>query len=149
MFQVAEIVVNDSMLALECLEKLDSGAEFAKIAKDFSIEERSSQLGGYLGWGTKSQFGEFGDFIAEMKIEEIIGPIRIHQKYYILKKLGEKAPVQLSLAESGSIISAKLLPEIQEKSYINFIRDLRKMKKIVINNDILENLNINTTRGIS
>lgn len=148
-YKIAEIVTYDSSLAAQCLDKLNSGAYFANLAKAYSVEKRSAQNGGYLGWGNAEMFGKFADIIAKADIGEIIGPLHNYQKYYLLTKLDQKQPEQLTLEESKIIIKEKILPEVQEKSYIAFIRKLRNNKQIVINDDLIKKLDINIKRKIS
>jgi len=147
-FKIFEIAFYDSIKAIECLEKLNAGADFAQLAKTCSVEKRSAQIGGYLGWGNAEMFGKFGDLLAEAEIGEIIGPVQNYQKYYLLKKTEQKAPKQLTLEESRTIIKDKLLPEIQEKSYMTFIRKLKNNTQIIKNDDTIKKMDINFKREI-
>jgi len=148
-YQVAEIVVLDSILAREIFEKIKTGTDFATLAREYSIEKRSAANGGYLGWGGKDQFGKLADTITKADCGQIIGPISYYHKYIIINKMDEKPSRQLTYEESRSIIEEKLLPETAENAYKNIIRELRKGAEISINDKNVKRLNVNIQRGIS
>jgi len=148
-YQVAEIVVLDSILAWEIIEKIKAGDDFATLAQEYSIEKRSGANGGYLGWCGKNQFGKLADAITSAECGQIIGPMSYYHKYIIINKMDEKPSRQLTYEESRTIIEEKLLPETQENSYTDFIRKLRKGAKIIINDKNVKKLNVNIQRGIS
>jgi len=148
-YQVAEIVVIDSILAWEIIEKIKAGGDFASLAREYSIEKRSAANGGYLGWAGKNQFGKMADAIVNAECGQIIGPESYYHKYIIINKMDEKPSRQLTYAESRSIIEEKLLPETAENAYKDFIRELRKGAEIYINDKNVKRLNVNIQRGIS
>lgn len=148
-YQVAEIVVMDSVLAWEIIEKIKAGYNFASLAREYSIEKRSAANGGYLGWAERDQFGKLADAITNAECGQIIGPVLYYNKYIIINKMDEKPSRQLTYEESSTIIEKKLLSETQENTYKNFIRKLRNNTKILINDNNVKRLKVNTQRGIS
>jgi len=148
-YQVTEIVVLDSALAREIIDKIKAGDDFASLAQEYSIEKRSAANGGYLGWGDKNQFGKLADAIENAECGQIIGPISYYHKYIIIYKMDEIPSRQLTYKESRKIIEEKLRPETEENAYKNFIRELRKSAEISINDRNVKRLNFNIQRGIS
>ncbi len=72
--------------AEELLAKVNSGADFAKLAKEFSEDAGSAAQGGDLGWAERSFFvGPFADALFSMKPGEIRGPVRTQFGYHIIR----------------------------------------------------------------
>lgn len=55
-YLVSEIVVGSEADANQVLEKLNSGGDFAKLAKENSLDKQAAQNGGLLGWALPGQF---------------------------------------------------------------------------------------------
>lgn len=55
--QFSHIIVEDAETAEKVMEELDAGASFDLLAKEYSMDEETRELGGYLGYYTStSQF---------------------------------------------------------------------------------------------
>lgn len=139
-FELAEIVVEDSVLAKEIISQIYNGAEFGKLAREHSISTRSSDIGGYLGWGEISQFGAFSDRITSAKVGDLVGPIKLYDKYFLIKILNKRESELLSFDKSKNEIREILLPEKQRNTYYEFIRKLKEDINIWVNEDLVNTL---------
>lgn len=113
--KASHILVETEDVALEVKSKLDAGEDFAELAKEYSIDEANSQLGGNLGYFAESRMvGEFSDVAFALEVGEISDPVKTNFGYHIIKvedKMEEKIPV---LEENIEEIKSQLF---QTKSY--------------------------------
>lgn len=88
------ILVEDEALAKELVKKLKAGEDFAKLAKEHSVDTGSAEKGGELGWftvGTMVQ--EFNDAAYELEIDKISEPVKSDFGYHIIQ-VSEKRDVK-------------------------------------------------------
>ncbi len=110
--------------AEELLAKLNSGADFAKLAKEFSQDAGSAAQGGDLGWAERSFFvGPFADALFSMQPGETRGPVRTQFGYHIIRLDEVSGAKQKSFEEARTELeneyrrqeAEKLFGERQEK----------------------------------
>lgn len=80
----------DSLASLkkanELLQMIKSGADFAKVAKDYSQDPLSAARGGDLGWfGRGMMVPPFEKAAFNAKVGEVVGPIRSDYGYHLIK----------------------------------------------------------------
>lgn len=69
--QFSHILVEDFETAEKVIEELDAGASFDLLAQEYSIDEETKELGGYLGYFTStSQFLPAGYYERAIEMEE-------------------------------------------------------------------------------
>lgn len=79
------ILVADEKTANEVVEKLNSGGDFAALAKEYSQDGSASQ-GGELGWFTVgSMVAEFNDAAYALEMNEISKPVQSQYGYHIIQ----------------------------------------------------------------
>ena len=84
--QSGHILVADSALAESLYKELKNGAEFDKLAKEFSIDKSTSDKGGTLGYAPYGRFDDkFQDAAFNMKIGEISKPVHTRRGWHIVK----------------------------------------------------------------
>ena len=82
----SHILVDSEDLANEIKQKLDNGADFAALAKQYSQDPGSAQQGGSLGTQPKGTFvPEFEQAIWSAKPGEIVGPVQTQYGWHIIK----------------------------------------------------------------
>ncbi|MEK4627237.1 MAG: peptidylprolyl isomerase [Solibacillus sp.] len=80
------ILVEDEALAKELVAKLKAGEDFAKLAKENSVDTGSKEKGGELGWfsvGTMVQ--EFNDAAYALELNTISEPVKSDFGYHIIE----------------------------------------------------------------
>lgn len=81
------ILVKTEKLALELKSKLDKGADFAQLAKKFSICP-SKKKGGDLGEFRRGQMVKaFDDVVFKKELLKVHGPIKTKFGYHLIKTL--------------------------------------------------------------
>lgn len=85
------------------------GADFAALAKKYSLHEASASQGGDMGWIPATQLlSTIRDAASGMKIGEIKGPISSPQGVHLIQLLGLKEPTNRPFEEVKPILVAGL-----------------------------------------
>lgn len=119
----AHILVKTEDEAKQIKAELDSGADFAELAKTKSQDPGSGQQGGDLGSFTKGQMvKEFEDKAFSMKEGEISEPVKTQFGYHIIKL----NKMQNDFESQKETIKAQL---VQEK-FTNYVKKLEGEAKV-------------------
>jgi foldase protein PrsA len=85
------ILVADEAKAKEVKSKLDSGAKFEDVAKEYSTDPGSKDNGGDLGWfGAGAMVPEFENAAYALKVNEISGPVQTQNGWHIIQVTDKK-----------------------------------------------------------
>jgi len=117
--QLAHIMVSTEKEAKAIRAQLDSGADFAALAKAKSLDPRTSGDGGLLGWVRPKDVGPLGDAVKDLDKGGIAGPVKSPQAWHILKVLDKRDKVPLK--EVKDKITDQVKKELAEK----YIDDLK------------------------
>ena len=91
--------MSDEKTAQSILTQLREGANFAELAKEYSLDASSLDSGGDLGWFERGQMvKEFELAVFALEVGEISEPIRTGFGYHIIKLL-DRSSSMLSLEE--------------------------------------------------
>jgi len=103
--EIAEV----SAKTQEIRAKLDAGADFAKLAAEYSDDERTKTKGGDLGFITKGRMSpDFSKSAFSLKDGEISEPVKTPSGYHIIKAGEKKAEELLPLGTVKKRIEARL-----------------------------------------
>jgi peptidyl-prolyl cis-trans isomerase C len=95
--------------AQEIRAKLDAGADFAKLAAEYSDDERTKKKGGDLGFITKGRMSpDFSKAAFSLKEGEISEPVKTPLGYHIIKAGEKKAEDILPLDTVKKKIESRL-----------------------------------------
>ena len=99
--------------AEEILKQLRAGANFGKLAEQYSDDPGSAKNGGDLGWVERGAMVKpFEDALFSIpKVGDVVGPIRTRYGYHIIKLDGIRAPATKPFDQ----VRAQLLAEYQKK----------------------------------
>ena len=85
------ILVEDEATAKEVKKKLDEGAKFEDLAKEYSKDPGSATEGGDLGWfGPGKMVPEFEEGAYKLKVNEISEPVKSENGYHIIQVTEKK-----------------------------------------------------------
>jgi foldase protein PrsA len=117
-------------LAKEIIKKLDSGADFAELAKEYSDDEGNASKGGDLNFFNKGKMEEHFEKAAyELEVNKYTTtPIKTIFGYHIILKTDEKEKPELDLIKTNIIdeLSKKKLednPELGVEALIKLRKD--------------------------
>ncbi|NMD72037.1 peptidylprolyl isomerase PrsA [Bacillus sp. DNRA2] len=85
------ILVDSEEKAKEVKAKLDGGAKFEDLAKEYSTDPGSKDKGGDLGWfGAGAMVPEFEEAAYALKKDEISGPVKTDNGWHIIQLTDKK-----------------------------------------------------------
>ncbi len=115
-------------------QRLQSGEEFSKLAKELSADSTSRSKGGDIGWIHAGQLiAELDEAVRNMKVGDISKPIRTIYGFHILKLEGVKPPKQLAFDEIDRVrLKEQLKKKKQRQRRKEFLSSLRARAKIRI-----------------
>lgn len=126
--KVAHILVENEDQAKDIKKKLNKGADFAKLAKEYSKDEASKTDEGSIGYVLKGQVvPAFEKKAFSMKVNEISDPVKTDFGWHIIKVLDKRKATVPTKEQAAPSIKAKLSQEIITK-YFQQLSDKANIK---------------------
>ncbi len=119
--------------------QLDSGADFASLAKENSDDPATKEKGGKLGYFTRGKISpEFSDVAFSLRAgAEISEPVKTRHGYHIIK-VEAKMPEQIKeLAKVRVRIKSKLRSKKQRTILEQITKRLKEKYKVMLNTELL------------
>lgn len=139
--KVAHILVKSEKEANDLKNKLNKGADFAKLAGESSLDKASAANGGVIGYILLNQPGqlvpEFENKAFALKVNEVSTPVKTDYGWHIIKVL-EKKPVPIPTKEEAKMTIENVLAAEILKKYISDLEakaDLKIMLPPSANNE--------------
>jgi len=126
--KVSHILVKSKELADEIMKKLKAGENFEELAKKYSLDRKSAEKGGNVGYIVEGRGldKEMSDAIFNTKVGEIAGPIKSRRGYHIIK-VTDKIPEHEAVFEKvKERLKKELIDEKVNKKYLNWLSKLKK-----------------------
>lgn len=140
--RLSQIVVKDEAKAREVFERLQKGEDFAKVAKELSIDKNSAKSGGDLGFFKKGELNKELDNIAfRLKKDEISNPIPLKDGIHFIKVTDAKGTIQ-EFEKVKPFISQKAFSDKQRMTFEKILEDTKKKYKIEINKDAIKKVSL-------
>jgi foldase protein PrsA len=79
------MVLESEEKAKEMITELDSGKEFAELARDNSLDRISAEKGGDLGWFPNGLYPELDEIAFSLEVGELSQPIPTERGCYLIK----------------------------------------------------------------
>lgn len=134
------------VLADQVATKAKNGESFTELAKTYSDDVGSKNVGGDLGFNTRGGFvTEFDDALFVMNKGEISAPIETEFGFHVIQLKDIRAPKILSLAEKTADLKAEL-----KASQIDalFAEQAEALAAEAFENDTIENLVDNSSLSL-
>jgi peptidyl-prolyl cis-trans isomerase C len=127
-YKAAQIVVKDEATAQAVLKRLKSGEDFAKVAKESSIDQAARQHGGALPWSLPDQFIKpLGDVIINLDKGQIVNaPTQTAIGWHILK-LEESRPF---VAPSFEDSKGRMMQTLLERKKQDIVQEIMKKAEV-------------------
>ncbi len=111
---------------------VDNQEDFTKLAKEFSEEPTSANLGGDMGWFQREQYGtRVGDLLLTLKDNEVSEPFQTELGWHIMQRLGTR-----DTDRTEDLVRAQAKETIRnrkaEEEYDNFLHQLHSESYIDI-----------------
>ena len=139
--KASHILVKTEAEAKKISETLKKGANFAELAKKYSIDPGSAKNGGDLGYFSPGQMvPEFEQAAAKLKPGEISEPIKTKFGYHIIKVTDKKMGKPVDFEKVKNAIMQRLSAEKQKEVFDSYVEDLKKSYNVEINKEALSKL---------
>jgi len=136
--RASHILVKNEEEAKKILDQVRKGADFAKIAKEKSIDTGSAKNGGDLGFFSRGQMvPEFENAAFALKQGEVGGPVKTQFGYHIIKVTGKKEGKIVEFDKVKDLLTQKVTAEKQKQVFDSYMNELKKSYKVEINKDAL------------
>lgn len=122
--KASHILVADENTANEVKKKIDDGADFAELAKEYSKDTANSNKGGDLGYFTKDKMvKEFADKAFSMKKGEVSEPVKTSYGYHIIKVDDKK--------DNADSLKDDISKALNDKKYSDYLTKLFNKANVV------------------
>lgn len=136
--RVRHIMTSTEEKAKEVLEKLNAGGDFEQIAKQYSEDPMSKEIGGDIGFIQRGEvIKEFEDAAFKLGVGEISPIIKTQFGYHIIRVDEKVEQRQKGFEEVKNEIKSKILLEKQRKAFDEMMEVLRGKTKIKVERDLI------------
>lgn len=137
---VLEILLATEKEALDVLSRYRGGADFAELARKYSLRKWAAEKGGDLGWIERGQYGNASTKAFEMSDGEVGGPFPVREGFVLIKRLGFAAARPATLSEAREAVFEDARNEKQRSMYADLKSQLLKKADIRVNVAAIERL---------
>ncbi|MHB8173929.1 MAG: peptidylprolyl isomerase, partial [Nitrospirota bacterium] len=137
--RISHILVPTEQQAEDILAKLKAGQKFSALAKQYSLDDKTKDKGGDLGWVNWAQFGSASlkDTAFKLKPGEVSGIVQSQFGYHIMKVTGKKPAKESDFNNIKDALKEQIAEKKKEDLFESFVKELRAKAKITQN---LQNL---------
>ncbi|MFC5702745.1 peptidylprolyl isomerase [Cohnella faecalis] len=129
--RASHILVSTKAEADEIMKQLKAGADFAKLAKEKSIDEGSKNAGGDLGFfGKGVMVLEFEKAAFSLKVGELSEPLKTQFGYHIIKVTGRKEAKVATLENNKTEIRGQILQQKVDELSAAWLKELKSKAQI-------------------
>lgn len=129
--KVSHILVDSEEKAQQVKQQLAAGQDFAELAKKYSTDTASKDLGGDLGMVSKGEMvEEFEKAAFALEIDQISEPVKTEFGYHIIKVSEKNAAQPGTLEENKDEIKDILFNQEMETEYSKWMQEKYDSSKI-------------------
>jgi foldase protein PrsA len=122
--KASHILVEDEATAKKVKEELDTGKDFAELAKEYSTDTSNAADGGDLGYFSKGEMAEeFEKAAFEMEVNTVSNPVKTDFGYHIIKVSDKKAAKAATFEDHKGKIKELLFDEKIQAEYPNWLEE--------------------------
>ena len=131
------ILVEDEATAKEVKKKLDEGAKFEDLAKEYSTDPGSAANGGDLGWfGPGKMVPEFEEAAYALNVNEISEPVKSQHGYHIIQTTVKKEKKSFDEMKDKMEYEVKVSKLDQEQIQKAMERELKDADVKILDKDL-------------
>jgi len=136
--KASHILVATEELANEVKTKIAAGEDFADLAKQYSTDESTKELGGNLDFFAKGDMvQEFEDVAFTLKVGQVSDPVKTDYGYHIIKIEDKTEAKVATLEESTAKIKEALLEQKLETEFDPWLQE--RLAEYTIENYLTKN----------
>jgi foldase protein PrsA len=122
----------DKKKAQSVLEQIQTGGDFAALAKANSVDTATASKGGDLGWPSTPYVAEFEAALAKLSKGQTSGLVQTPYGWHIIRVTDTRSGKQQTLDEVSEQIRQILVQQQKADAYQKFLDEQRKKAKIEI-----------------
>lgn len=139
--RVSHILVKSEEEAKNISESLRKGGDFAKVAREKSVDAATAKNGGDLGYMSKGQMlPEIEVAASRLKPGEVSEPIKTKSGYEIIKVTDVKFGKPMEFERVKNVLFQRLSAEKQKEVFDAYMENLKKSYKVEINKEAVSKL---------
>ncbi|HBV86098.1 MAG TPA: foldase [Desulfosporosinus sp.] len=136
--KASHILVETEELANEVKAKIVAGEDFAELAKQYSTDESTKELGGDLGFFAKGDMvQEFEEVAFSLEVGIVSAPVKTEYGYHIIKIEDKTEAKVATLEDSTAKIKAALLEEKLDTEFDPWLQE--RLTEYTIENYLTKN----------
>jgi len=136
--RASHIMTDTEAEAKEVQQKLNDGADFAQLAREYS-KDPSKDRGGDIGYFVKGQLmPQIEEVALGLDVGQTSDIIRTKFGYHIIRMTEKVEPRTVELSEVRDAIEKELKDKAQQANMDEMIKNLRSKARIKINEKLLE-----------
>lgn len=123
-YEIAQIAVASESEAIDIITKLNGGASFDAIAKQYSLDKTTAQQGGVVGWSLSGNLiAPINDIVPNLGKGKIASkPIHLGNNFYIIK-LVDVRPFKLpDYAEAKNQLAQQMVTKERERAVAEVLK---------------------------
>ena len=133
-----QILVYEQKIAEQALQEIQSGTDFAEVAKKYS-ESPDAQNGGDLGFFAKGDMPpEFDEVIFSLKMGEVSEVVKTPYGYQIFKLTGQREAHRVSFEDAKEQIKTMLRKQKRMFAFDFWIAETRENSEIILNQKLIK-----------
>lgn len=141
--QLQELALVDSNRAQFIASQLKQGISFADLVKKYSVNRRSAENGGDIGYLTPNDLGKWSKQVFSLKVGEWIGPLAMNSSFVFLQ-CTDKLPAKARSFEAAKPeVEQTLRPLLWERTRQQQVESLRATAAVKSYPDKLMEIHVN------
>ena len=140
MVKFRQVVTRTEDEAQQILKRMRDGEDFDELARDYSTTPEAEN-GGVVGWVAQGELEESMEkAIFSLPVGKISPVVKTPYGYHIFEVLSKRSAGLKSLPEAMDEIESKLIRQKTELFYDRWLRALRDLFPVTVNNELLKTL---------
>ena len=138
--KVYEICIPDEQIAQGLKKRIENGERFQQLATEFYQYNHKKSKDGLLGILTSEDLGKFGTAVFSAPLNEVVGPLKYAQYYYLLLSTDEFESQLLSVDKANNLIEKKYHKDLSMQRMALHFNNLADKYNVRRNTDILKSI---------
>ncbi|MCK4715395.1 MAG: peptidylprolyl isomerase, partial [Candidatus Marinimicrobia bacterium] len=121
-------------------KRIENGERFQQLATEFYQYNHKKSKDGLLGILTSEDLGKFGTAVFSAPLNEVVGPLKYAQYYYLLLSTDEFESQLLSVDKANNLIEKKYHKDLSMQRMALHFNNLADKYNVRRNTDILKSI---------
>jgi peptidyl-prolyl cis-trans isomerase SurA len=114
------------VIARELHDRIEAGEDFAELAREYSDDPTSANLGGDLGWFEPQRYGDrFGAMVESLEDGELSEPFQTQSGWHIVQRVGFRE-TDITEEAMANMARQTIMQRRAESEIESFIRQMRE-----------------------